>query len=91
VLHSKGIGVSLPYRNIYRYIRSFSGNEQEIKKIYYDIQEGKFNSLIFNENNELKYILYIPIEEISGWYLLYIEPYNIQWMILELATDSLIY
>jgi len=59
VLHSKGIGVSLPYRNIYRYIRSFSGNEQVIKKIYYDIQEGKSDSLIFNENNELKYISYV--------------------------------
>lgn len=77
VLHSKGMDVSLPYKNVYRYIRSFSGNDQAIKKFYNDIQKDKSDSLIFKEKNELKYISYIPIKEINGWYLLTIEPYNI--------------
>jgi len=55
----------------------FDNKENVGYKSYYDIREGKSDSLIFNENNKLKYISYIPVEEISRWYLLYIEPYNI--------------
>ena len=77
ILYSKEKSANLLYNNIYKYIESFPNNNQQIEKFYNDIQEGKTNSIILNKDNNLKYISYIPVEYISGCYLLTIEPYDI--------------